>query len=167
MGKKFIGSYYLGYDWVDLYLRDGVGGDFDLLPETNRKEGSCARISMGVEQKQWSRVMTSLLHEAMELAITKRQCRFWHAQGGMNDLGGFFFFMDHRQFTEVCGDAGEFMAKAQHPLYKQWNEWWKRRKRGLKQNISEKSDRAINRKKKDDKKHKANRNRRNGKKGAA
>lgn len=123
MKQTIVGSYYLGPESVQLVLREGTGGEFWSAPE----KGACARIKVGADCSQWSRVVEVLLHEAMELAMMRIGARFEPAPDYAAGHDSYLFMMDHPKFTEAAARAGGMMADSLPDLAKAWNKWRKKK----------------------------------------
>ena len=113
---KYIGTYELGYENVDLYLMDGRGGSLRFTPD----EKALPRIALGGAYSDWQDIYTVLMHEAMEFALTRGGCRYGDSQDLSNDTGAFVFFLTHTQFADVCSKATEFMVACHKDLHKAW-----------------------------------------------
>lgn len=123
MRQKVIGVYEIGMDQVQLVIREGYGGEFWLKPGT----GVIPRIKVGVDGTGWNEVVTTLLHEAMEMQMTKSHCRFSRDPDYGRDHGGYIFLMDHTQFSDVTARVASFMAEALPDLAIAFNRWKKKR----------------------------------------
>jgi hypothetical protein len=125
--QKIVGHYSLGPESVQLVIREGVGGEF----YANPGDGQCARIKVGVDEKSWTDVVCTLLHEAMEMAMTRIQCRYAPAPDYGQDHAGYLFAMNHPQFSEASARTGVFIAKALPDLSRAYTKWTRdsRRKR--------------------------------------
>lgn len=119
MKQVIIGIYEIGYDQVELILREDTGGEFYLIPE----KGSIPRIKVGADYEKWQDVVTVLLHESYEFMIDRLQGRYTLYNDLSNDHGAYTFVFDHVTFSDVCARVSEFISKALPDLEKKWNEW--------------------------------------------
>lgn len=114
-----IGKYELGYEKVQLVLRDGYGGEFYHLPG----DIDCPRIKVGADHAEWWKVLTALFHEVGELAASRIGCRFSHADEVANDVHAYLFVMTHPQFSEIQGMTADFVARCWNDLKEAWEKW--------------------------------------------
>lgn len=119
MRQKIVGLYGLGSESVQLALRDGTGGDFNSAPAPGR----VARINIGADPKEWQEVVSSLLHEAMELAMARMKCRYLPADDCGGDALGYLFILPHTDFSDACGRVADLVAGALPDLAKSWKAW--------------------------------------------
>lgn len=123
MKQVIVGTYEMGWEHVQLVLREGLGGEFYLIPG----DIDCPRIKVGADQTHWKHLLVALLHEAGELATTRMKCRFSQAEEVSGDVHSYLFIMTHPQFSEVQGLTAEFVANCWDDLGKAWNRWGKRK----------------------------------------
>ncbi len=99
-----IGTYNLGIRDVALYGERGVsGGHFSM---------GDSRITIGLNQTTWPRVVAAAVHEAVEFACTQLNVRYAPTPDYAADFATYLFSMTHSQFGEACARAGWFLAKA-------------------------------------------------------
>jgi hypothetical protein len=120
-----VGHYNLGPESVQLVIREGTGGEF----YANPGKGECARIKLGVDGGQWADVVCTLLHETMEMAMTRICCRFAPAPDYGQDHAGYLFVMNHPQFSEASARVGVFITSALPDLSRAYSKWRKTNKR--------------------------------------
>jgi len=123
--QKIIGVYHLGYYAVELVLREGTGGEFYTTPE----HGKIPRIKVGADYKDWSSVVTVLLHECFEFAMDTIQVRYKQTDHIEWSSDSFSFFMTHTQFADCCSKVAGFMTPALPDLAKEWNLWQHKEKK--------------------------------------
>lgn len=117
--QKIIGSYFIGYESVELSLNDGSGGGVFFV-----EEGSIARMKLGGDQ-DWDSCFASLLHETFELVFDRIKCRFVPCNDMGKSAGSFLFVADHVAFSDVCAKSAEFIDACLPDLkreYEIWNE---------------------------------------------
>jgi len=119
--QKIIGVFDIGYENVQLVLREGTGGEFHLYPEK-----TVARIKVGAEQESWKKLVAVLHHEVFEFALTRANCRYLCREDISGDHSAYKFFFDHPTFSEVCAKASEFIVEALPLLEKEWKKWAKK-----------------------------------------
>ncbi len=104
-----IGTYQLGWRWVDLYADPkGIGGGcFSTFPD----EHEHARITVGMDFDDEAHVFAVLCHEVWELAINEQMCSYTPRAFEQNASDIHVFFFDHNQHTEICSKAGFFIWK--------------------------------------------------------
>lgn len=121
MKQKFVGCYQIGVENVDLFVREGMGGEFYGCPEDSK----CARIKVGLDNATWSGAVMILLHEAFEFAMERMRVRFTNSSNSSRDNGGYLFVFTHAQFTHLCADASDFVADCLPDLAKAYKSWKK------------------------------------------
>lgn len=121
MKASRVGSYGLGPQSVDLYLREDDGGEFYVIPEA----GKTPRIVVGADYDSWYRVVEVAHHEAMELAMTMIGARYQPAPDNGNDHGSYVFVMTHAQFSEASARTAQFLAASLPDLSRAWAKWRK------------------------------------------
>lgn len=80
MKQIVVGTYYAGFNQIELVLRDGVGSEYYNCPE----KGKCPRIKIGADYNNWGGLVNSLLHELYEFLYDKLQCRYVAYEGMTN-----------------------------------------------------------------------------------
>ena len=123
MKQKVVGSYYAGYESVELVLREGYGGDFYTIPE----RGSIARMKIGADDN-WEMTMASLFHETFEFLFDRSKCRFCAANDLSNSASAYLFVASHYDFSDVCAKAAEFVVACLPDLKRVYKEWNKKKK---------------------------------------
>jgi hypothetical protein len=121
--QKKVGTYHLGFEQVDLFLIEGYGGEFYCTPEP----GSLPRIKIGADLGDFEDVLAVLFHEAFEMLLFRKGCRFNPDDVRTRDHSLYRFFMDHNQFSDICQKAAEFMDNAIPDVRKSWKKWEKKR----------------------------------------
>jgi hypothetical protein len=107
MKQKIVGTYPLGWGWVQIVAREGHGGEFWLSPG----DIDCPRIKIGLDSEQFEEVAESLLHEIEELSATILGTRFRKSAWQSEDSSAYTFVMTHQQFSEiVCWSAKLLVA---------------------------------------------------------
>ena len=124
MKQKIVGIYYLGYEQVQLVLREGSGAEFYFCPE----KGSIPRIKIGADQREWWHIVDTVLHEAFEFAMERRQCRYHATEDTSRDHSAYLFVLTHTQFSDNCSKVAEFISAAVPDLSKAWRQWNKDKK---------------------------------------
>jgi hypothetical protein len=113
---KSVGVFELGYENVELFIKDKRGGSFQFTPESQ----SLPRIIVGGSYTKWQDVYTVLVHETVEFALTRGACRYSESQDLSNDTAAFVFMFNHSQFADACAKAAEFMVACHQPLHRAW-----------------------------------------------
>ena len=128
MKQVIIGTYYSGYEQVELVLREGLGAEFYFCPENKH----VARIKVGVDQYEWWQVINALMHEILEFNLARLSGRFYQTEYVCKDTGAFTFMFGHGTFTEATARSAEYMADALPELEKEWKKWKKGKKKNKK-----------------------------------
>lgn len=121
MKQKIVGVYGIGLQEVQVVLREGTGGEFYFAPES----GKCCRIKVGADG-DWKRCVSTVLHEAFEMEMTKSHCRFAPAPDFGCDHAGYLFQMDHPMFSDVVARLGGFLADCLPQLSRAYSAWHKK-----------------------------------------
>lgn len=116
MSETYIGTWELGYENIDLYMREGRGGSFQFTPEPK----ALPRIVVGGSYLKWQDLYTVIVHETMEFALTRGACRYCESQDLSNDTAAFVFMFNHTQFADACAKATEFMVACHKDLRTAW-----------------------------------------------
>lgn len=110
-----IGTYEIGYNNVQLVLSPGRSGSFNLNPG---KE--IAVIKIGGEHVKWQDLYSVLLHEVLEFALTRENCRYVGTQDLSCETGAYVFAHSHAQFANCCAQAAEFLTECYKDLKLTW-----------------------------------------------
>ncbi len=116
MKSQIVGDYEIGYEYVQLILRDGVGAEFDRLSD----DVTIPTITLGSDEARWVHVVARLLHESFELVMDRLGCRFYPAGNLANDSSAYTFVLDHQRFADCCAKVADFVAVALPDLKKAW-----------------------------------------------
>ena len=125
--QVIVGNYDLGPESVQLVLRGGSGADFYMNPG----DGCSARIKIGMDghnQHEWGGIVGMLLHEALELSMTRMGLRYTPVPDYSFDNGQYLFAMTHTQFSEASARAAMFMASALPDFASARKKWIKMNK---------------------------------------
>jgi hypothetical protein len=117
--QTIVGVYELGYEQVQLVLREDTGGEFYFIPE----KGSIPRIKIGADYKEWKDVVAPLIHESMEFVLTRYKARYDSAENMGMDKGHYLFVIGHGGFSDCCAQVAEFIANCWSDLQKEWLNW--------------------------------------------
>ena len=120
---KFVGTYYAGYDQIQVFLREGDGGEFWFCPE----DGALSRIKVGADQEIWRDVLSTLVHEIFEFLLTKHGFRYLHSELVRGDHDAYQFFFSHSKFSEICYYVACFLAACAPDIQKAWIKWNKKK----------------------------------------
>lgn len=115
-----IGTYQLGYRWVDLFADPKeTGGSFYLMPDDTP---SHARIRIGFDYREIDHPWCNLFHEVMEFVIAGIGCRCkptGHYIEGCSDIYTFHF--NHNEFTEIAAQVGMFIKNCKADFEAAWD----------------------------------------------
>jgi hypothetical protein len=115
--QKFVGHYLLGAFNVEVYLRDGSGGEFYYAPEP----AALPRLKAGIEGG-WYQVFAVVLHEAAEFSLSNIRCRYQHDDTQLSS-DRFVFHANHYEFSTMTNDVGAFLASMTPDLAKAYRAW--------------------------------------------
>lgn len=126
MKQTYVGTWPIGHENCQLYaMPDSTGGDFYGCPDSN----SCARIKVGLDYRCFDEVIAVLIHEAMEFALMRSDCRY-QISGKLNrDHADYLFCMTHEQFGRACSKVAMFMSEAVPKLSTLWQRQHRRKRR--------------------------------------
>ncbi len=125
MKQKVVGQYYIGYEFVEIVLRKGDGGEFWVTPE----RGHIPRIKIGADVKHWKDIVVVLLHEATELVLCRLKCRYTCKDDMGSSHSSYLFSLDHGQFCDTMARIGDLITDCLLPLHKEWKKWKKKAKK--------------------------------------
>lgn len=121
MKQKIVGIYEVGYEQIELILREGYGGEFYLIPEP--KKNKLPQIKVGADEKKWKDIVATLIHEIDEYVCMRLQCRYQLSNDINHSHSTYFFHMTHDIFTEKCDRIAEFLVSALPDLEKAWKKF--------------------------------------------
>lgn len=124
MKQTYLGVFRLGHEQMEVYLRDGTGGEFYTVPEAGR----LPRIKVGADQC-WKDVVSVLHHEAMEFCLMRIECRFNPGSDFARDHASYLFIMTHPQFSEAGARTAWFLADCLPALGTAYRKWMKKGKK--------------------------------------
>lgn len=117
--RAIIGIYEIGWEKVQIALREGVGGEFYFFPD----DIACSEIVIGADSPTWDKILARLLHETQEYSAARLQVRYFPREGLSGDLHAYLFVMTHPQFSEICSMAADCIYRCYDDLKKGWQEW--------------------------------------------
>lgn len=122
MRQEHVGTYYLGWEQVDLYLREDTGGEFWVTPE----KGRLPRIKVGGDYEDWQDILKVVLHEAVEFILNRNRTRYSVSGDLGRDHSDYLFVFNHPMLSECCGCLAAFIdTGALRDLEKAWRKWRK------------------------------------------
>lgn len=116
MKPQVIGDYEIGYEYVQLVLRDGCGAEFYLLSD----DVTIPTIVVGADDADWKQIVARLLHESFELVSDRLGCRFYPSGDLARNSAAYVFVLDHQRLADCCAKVAEFLAAALPDLQKAW-----------------------------------------------
>jgi hypothetical protein len=121
MKQKTVGVYELGWEQVELVLREDTGGEFYFIPETGKN--AIPRIKIGADYGYWKEVVNVVLHEAMEFALSRLGCRYNPSEDISRDHAAYLFSFCHTTYSQACAMVAEFLAACLPDLAREWENW--------------------------------------------
>lgn len=102
-----LGVFSLGHENVELFVdpRLGSGGQATLCPE----EGALTSITVGPHDTL-AEFVSTLLHEALELSLSREGCRFYSDRSSDN-AADCVFHADHQMFDRAVANSGSFLTE--------------------------------------------------------
>ncbi len=122
MRQKVVGVYEIGYEKIEVVLRDGNGGEFHMLSENS----NITRIKIGADYENWRDVLAVFLHETMEFSLDRLKCRYYPSNDLSNSTDRYVFITTHNQFSDACAKVAECAADCVPDLKKIWKKWKKK-----------------------------------------
>ena len=123
MKQLIVGVFRCGPEQAQVVLREGTGGELYFVPEV----GCIPRIKIGADGDGWDEVVSTLLHEAFEMELTRMRCRYSPAPDFGRDMGDFLFILTHAEFSEVCGRVSVFVADALPAVATAYKKWGRKK----------------------------------------
>lgn len=123
--SKLLGTYRLGDTWVRVFVcPNELGGS--VFPRPHDK--GTPKVTVGLNYP-WPKVISILLHEALELTFSSLSCRLnYDANWISGNAAEYTFLMDHQQFTEAVARVGEFLTEVVPPLQKAHTTFTRKKK---------------------------------------
>lgn len=119
MKQVKVGSYRLGNEYVDLYLREGWGADIYFLPE----KGRTARIKVGASEGKFKAVLCSLVHELVEFSLDRKSLQYVfvmrHSVRGTQRLQQ----GPRDEMSDVTAKVGEFIHDCYFDFRRAFHKW--------------------------------------------
>jgi len=118
---KKLGTYQLGWRWVDVYLNPNeAGAEFQVMPGG---KGSNARIILGLGQPQIESAWGNLNHESLEMTLTLLGCR-WRPddQFSCDASDTYVFSFNHDMFSEAVAQSSVFTWLVKDDFEKAWKK---------------------------------------------
>jgi hypothetical protein len=114
----FVGTYQLGWRWVDLVIDPNRrGGSFEMRTGTEfDKEHPRPLMVIGGEYSV-SDAYEVLVHEALEFVACEAGTRFRSTHAYATSASDVYMFMfDHNQLTEIAARVGNFIWQVKEDL---------------------------------------------------
>ncbi len=121
MRQKRIGIYFLGRTEVEVFAREGNGGEFYFSPE----KGHLPRMKIGMDYKDWGDVVEVVVHEAMEFCLDEMRTRYECSNDITQDHAAYLFVFQHKDLSEACSRVGQFVAEVLPDLSTAYRRWKK------------------------------------------
>lgn len=110
---KTIGTYELGFRQMKVFVNPQTsGGAVDLRKCT---------MTIGTADEDWWRVVAVLLHESIEAGMMDLHCRLNDTADGYSSDDSVVFIMTHPQYSQVIGQAAEFLTLVLPDLAREYN----------------------------------------------
>lgn len=119
MKQVIVGTYECGYEYVELVLREGTGGEF----YTNPEPAHVPRIKIGADYPEFKTILEIVLHEIMEFQIDRHNCRFEVSHDIGRDHHWYMFVVPHHEYSDCIAKTAEFVALCLDDLSEAWNRW--------------------------------------------
>lgn len=106
--QTHVGVFQLGSENIDLYVMpNSTDGCFYLNPD----DLNLPRIKIGIDHREWVRVVEIALHESMEFLLTRHLHR-WELTNALGDHSSYLFNFDHCALTDICQRQSDFISAA-------------------------------------------------------
>lgn len=116
-----VGTFDIGCENVDIMVRADLGGEFVTNPKSI--------MWIGIGTRDWSFVLQTLLHEAMEFVAFRTQSRFTMDGNHSIDHASYVFMFDHCKFADMCARVASFIVAATPVLREAWDAYHNPRKK--------------------------------------
>lgn len=116
-----LGTYQLGYEWIDVRL-DPTSGDGSVTWDSTVRPKMRTTITVGIHNKSLWKAYDILTHEVMEEAAMRLRLRYKHTDIYGTTSDSYSFHMNHEEFTQLASHVGAFICE----LMKDFNKAWKR-----------------------------------------
>lgn len=110
-----IGTYDLGWERVRLVGVTRNGGCFNLCPKTPP-----AFIEVNLGEEHWVSLVNILMHETLEMVLTRLHVRYEPSQGLSRDHCQYIFSFNHFQLSEAAYMVAEFVTACLDDLKAAW-----------------------------------------------
>lgn len=100
-----LGTFSLGHENIELWVDPRLGGGTVTIQPDER---ALTRITVGPHDTL-SELVATLLHEALELALSREGCRFCSDRSSDN-AADCVFFADHQMFDRAVASSGAFLT---------------------------------------------------------
>ena len=121
MKDQLLGCFDMGHEHVRLMVREGMGGEFGILPSPT--------IWVGIQSPNWSLVWETLLHEAFEFVAFRSHVRYNPDSSISSDHGAYFFAFSHSTFSDMTAKVAIFTTPALPMLRTAWEAYHSPRKK--------------------------------------
>lgn len=121
MKQKRVGIYFLGRTEVEVFVREGTGGEFFFSPE----KGHLPRMKIGMGYKDWGDVVEVVVHEAMEFCLDEMRDRYDCSNDITQDHAAYLFVFRHNDLSEACSRVGQLIAGMLPDLTTVYRTWRK------------------------------------------
>ena len=122
--RFLVGIYLMGWERVDVYVDyDLTGGWIGMEPQ--EQTHGLIYIGFNSDNFTWETAVDIFLHETAEYLHVRLRTRFQRSEAAANSHGGYFFFFDHEQFSELCARQGQIVAAALPDLSRRYKEYLK------------------------------------------
>lgn len=126
-GERLLGVYEFGYENIEVYAVDDIGGSFS-LSSANIK---MPNIKVGIDYApgDFHVIVSVFIHEIFELLLARKGCRFEDSTSLNRGHDKYVFLFNHPVFTEVCTCASESLFCVLNELKKvgdEYNKWKKK-----------------------------------------
>lgn len=118
MSERLVGIFEHGWEPVELYVDfKSSSGSFMSLGGSNK----ILKMTIGLDHDSWWRVLAILIHEASELAYTRKCARFYASGNITNDHSNYLFSFNHPTFDDCCCIVADFITQVQDTIKDLWS----------------------------------------------
>ena len=115
--SKLLGIYEMGYERVEVRYDTGTASSqVTLLP----KGKNTMVMTIGVKQGRWYKVLSGLMHEALEISLDRHHSRWVLGVDMSEDTGACLFVCDHATFADAVAVSADLISACQLDLNKAW-----------------------------------------------
>ena len=117
--RKRVGDVWLCDFRARVYVESDHGGGLVRTPTDATPYGE---VVIGVDSAQWAGVVSTLIHELVEFALTFGRCSYQLVNEMKVDTQRRLIVCSHQKFDEATSEAGDTLAAIEADVFEAWKE---------------------------------------------